>query len=211
MSCVNDSTPDPAPTGFFGGLRRLYDWVLSWAQSPYGVLALFVLSFVESSFFPIPPDPLLMALCLGLTRRSLWFATVCTLASVLGGLFGYLIGQFAFDAVAVPILEWYGVMGEFDVLRARFRDEGSIAVFIAALTPVPYKLVTITAGVADMELVPFTVASLIGRGMRFFLVAGLILWKGAAIAGFIERNFEKLTLLFGVLVVAGFAVTRLLF
>lgn len=217
MPSVTDSTPDAAlpeetpPGGVMGWVRRLYDWTLSWASSPYGMLALFVLSFVESSFFPIPPDPLLIALCLGAARKSLAFATACTVASVLGGLFGYTIGMFAYDTVAVPILEIYGKVDAMEELRQTFREQGDIAVFVAALTPIPYKVVTITAGASGMNLPAFTVASAIGRGLRFFVLAGLIWWKGEAIAGFIERHFEKLTIAFAVLLIGGFVAFRFLF
>lgn len=197
-------------SGLFGPLRRLYAWVLSWADSPYGPLALFVLSFVESSFFPIPPDPLLLALCLGAVNRSLMFATLCTVASVLGGLFGYWIGATAFSAVGMPILEFYGKVEDFEIYRQLFRDQGDMAVLVAALTPVPYKLVTITAGAAEMAVMPFTLASILGRGTRFFLFAALIWWKGETIAAFIERWFERLTVLFAVLLVGGFVAFRFL-
>jgi membrane protein YqaA with SNARE-associated domain len=191
-------------------VRRLYDWVLSWAETPYGPLALFVLSFAEASFFPIPPDPLLIALCLGLRKRSLWFAGLCTAASVLGGLAGYLIGFGAFETVGRPIIEFYGKSGEFEELAQTFRNNGDTAVLVAALTPIPYKLVTITAGAVQMNLAAFTGASIIGRGARFFALAVLIWWKGDAIAGFIERWFEILAVVFAVLLVGGFVVVRLL-
>lgn len=209
---MSDSTPEGSDAryrGLMGLVRRLYDWVLGWADSPYGPAALFLLSFMESSFFPIPPDPLLIALCLGMVRRSLLFAGLCTLASVLGGLFGYWIGMNAFDWVGMPILEFYGKVEDFEIYREQFRAEGNVAVLIAALTPVPYKLVTITAGAAGMSVPAFTMASVVGRGARFFLVAGLIAWKGEAIAGFIERHFEKLTVAFAVLLVGGFVAFRL--
>ena len=170
-----------------GVVKRLYDWVLSWAETPYGPAALFVLAFCESSFFPIPPDPLLIALCLGFRKRSLAFAGLCTAASVLGGLFGYWIGQALLDTVGMPILDFYGKVEDFDSLAAQFREAGNGAVLVAALTPIPYKLVTITAGATGMALAPFTAASVVGRGLRFSLLAGLIHWKGEAIAGFIER------------------------
>ncbi len=205
---MTESTAEPVNSGMFGALRRLYTWILSWADSPYGMPALFVLAFVESSFFPIPPDPLLMALCLGLVRRSLLFAAVCTVGSVLGGLFGYALGVYAFDWIGMPIVEFYGAGDKFEALRDRFLSEGSLAVFIAALTPIPYKLVTITAGVARMDVPAFVIASVLGRGARFFLVAGLIAWKGAMMAAFIERHFEKLTVTFGLLIIVGFVVSR---
>ncbi len=210
---MNDSGPDApiagegAPEGI---LRRLYHWTLSWADHPSGPIALFLLSFIESSFFPLPPDPLLLALCLGARSRSLLFALNCTLASVLGGLFGYWIGASAFDLAGMPVLEFYGKVDDFEVYRSWFREEGNLAVFIAALTPVPYKLVTITSGAAGMDIPAFALASLVGRGARFFAVAGLIWWKGESIASFIEKHFEVLTLVFGVLLVGGFVVFRLL-
>ncbi|MCB9665544.1 MAG: DedA family protein [Alphaproteobacteria bacterium] len=194
-----------------GGLRRLYAWVLSWAQSPWGPAALFVLAFVESSFFPIPPDPLLIALCLGAVTRSWMFALNCTIASVLGGMLGYVIGMTAFDWVGLPILEFYGKVDDFERYRELFRAQGDLAVFVAALTPVPYKLVTITAGAADMNVPGFVLASIVGRGARFFAVAGLIWWRGEQIAGFIERHFEKLSIAFAVLLVGGFVAFRFLF
>jgi len=212
---VSASVPEPAADpvtegAAAGGLRKLYHWTLSWADHPAGPLALFALAFIESSFFPLPPDPLLLALCLGARSKSLLFAINCTVASVLGGLFGYWIGASAFELAGLPVLEFYGKVEDFEVYRTWFREEGNVAVFIAALTPVPYKLVTITAGAAGMNVPAFTVASIVGRGARFFLVAGLIWWKGETIAGFIEKHFEKLTVLFGVLLVGGFVVFKML-
>jgi membrane protein YqaA with SNARE-associated domain len=197
-------------SGAFGGLRRLYDWVLHWVDTPYAIPALFAIAFIESSFFPIPPDALLIALCLGARERAMMFAAVCTVGSVLGGLFGYWIGMSAFSVVGLPILEVYGKVEDFEFYREHFLQEGNLAVFIAALTPVPYKLVTITAGAAGMNVPAFVVVSIIGRGMRFFAVAGLLYWKGDAVAGLIERHFEKLTIAFGVLLVGGFLAFRFL-
>ncbi|MCO4748253.1 MAG: DedA family protein [Proteobacteria bacterium] len=188
--------------------RRLYAWVLSWADTPYGPLALFALSFAESSFFPIPPDPLLMALCLGALAHSFRFAAICTVASVLGGVFGYALGYGAYEAVAQPILELYGKVDTFDEVAAKFRAQGDLAVLIAAITPIPYKVVTITAGATQMSLGPFVIASVLGRGLRFFAVAGLLWWKGEPIAAFIEKYFEALALLFGVLIIVGFAAVK---
>ncbi|MCB9680903.1 MAG: DedA family protein [Alphaproteobacteria bacterium] len=193
-----------------GWVRWMYDWVLGWAASPFGPLALFVLAFVESSFFPIPPDPLLIALCLGLATRSLQFALLCTVGSVMGGLFGYWIGHSAFELVGLPILEFYGKVDVFETYRDWFREQGNLAVLLAAITPIPYKVITITAGAAGMDVAAFTAASVVGRGFRFFLIAGLIHWKGEAIAHFIEAHFDKLTIAFGVLLVGGFLVLRLL-
>jgi membrane protein YqaA with SNARE-associated domain len=194
----------------FGPLRRAYDWVLSWADSPWGPLALFVLAFAESSFFPIPPDPLLIALCLGARRKSLLFALNCTIASVLGGLLGYYIGFGLFEVAAQPILEFYGKVEDYDSLAASFRENGAMAVFVPALTPIPYKLVTITSGAVGLDLWVFTLASIIGRGMRFFAVAALLWWLGEPVARFIERWFEWITVVFSVLLIGGFVVFRYL-
>lgn len=195
--------------GAFGWLRRMYDWTLSWAQSPWGPAALFVLAFVESSFFPIPPDPLLIALCLGAVTRSMQFALLCTVASVLGGVGGYMIGWGAFEAVGKPILAVYGKLDAFGELAERFRAEGGLAVLLAAVTPIPYKLVTISAGVVGIDLPTFIGASLVGRGARYGALAALIAWKGEAISGFIEERFEMLTVVFAILLVGGFVAVRL--
>jgi len=189
-------------------LRRMYHWVLSWADRPEGPLALFLISFAESSVFPIPPDPLLMALCLGAITKSLRFAAICTAASVLGGIAGYAIGVFGFEAVGRPVLDAYGKMDSFEELAASFRQEGNLAVLIAAITPVPYKLVTITAGAVRMDLAAFIGASIVGRGLRFFAVAGLLRWKGDAIAEFIEKRFELLAVAFTILLVGGVIAVR---
>tara|TARA_B100001989_G_C24381949_1_gene384780 strand:+ start:138 stop:758 length:621 start_codon:yes stop_codon:yes gene_type:complete len=194
----------------FGPLRRLYDWVLSWAETPWGPLALFVLSFCESSFFPIPPDPLLIALALGKRKKSFLFALNCTVASVLGGLFGYLIGYAMFETVAEPVLAFYGYGDKFQEYATLFNDNGAMAVFVPALTPVPYKLVTITAGATGLNLPIFIVASIIGRGLRFFVVAGLLWWLGEPVGRFIEKWFEWLTVGFAVLLVGGFILIRFL-
>lgn len=199
---------DSALKSLFSPLRRLYSWVLSWADSPWGPLALFVLSFVESSFFPIPPDPLLIALCLGHRKKSLLFALNCTVASVLGGLFGYFIGYAAFETLALPILEVYGKVGAFEEYSVLFRENGAMAVFIPALTPVPYKLVTIASGAAGLNIPIFIVASIIGRGLRFFAVAALLMWLGEPVGRFIERWFEWITIGFGLAIIAGFVIIK---
>ncbi len=187
--------------------RRMYDWVLSFAHSKHSTTALFILSFTESSFFPIPPDVLLGPLCLGKRSKSMWFATVCTVASVLGAFLGYAIGMFAINlALMVPGI----TQARVDLLAAEFVERGDIYVFIAALTPIPFKLLTITAGFAQMSLLPFTVACVIGRGLRFFAVAGLFWWIGPKALPFIERYFNLLCIVFVLLLVGGFFVIKLL-
>jgi len=193
-------------------IRRLYDWVLHWADTPYGVPALFLISFAESSFFPLPPDPLLLALCLGASKRSLRFAAVCTVASVLGGLAGYAIGAGAWHLAQ----DWFftyvpGVSQEaFEGVRDFYDRHGFAAVFLAGLTPIPYKVFTLASGVFGINLGIFIPASILSRGLRFFLIAGLV-WKfGPPIERFIDRNFDRLVIFFSALFVAGFVAIEFL-
>lgn len=195
-----------------GPHRRLYDWVLHWADTPWGPSALFALSLAESSFFPIPPDPLLMALCLGRVQRALRFAAIATLASVIGGVIGYAIG-----AMAWPLVEgWFyayipGVGPEsFARVQAWYDRYGFWAVFFAGLTPVPYKVFTLSSGVFSINFGIFVIASALSRGLRFFLVAGLIYRFGPKMAAFIDRYFDALAIAFAVLLVGGFILIEFL-
>lgn len=187
--------------------RRLYDWVLGFAHHPRATWALAGISFAESSFFPIPPDALLAPLCLGHRRRAWWFALVTTIASVLGAYAGYLIGYYAADvALYIP-----GVDQEhMDKLRAGFEEYGDVFMFVAALTPIPFKVLTITAGAAQMNLLVFGLACVLGRGLRFFAVAGLFWWIGPRAAPLIDKYFNWLTLGAVLLLVAGFLAVRYL-
>ena len=191
-----------------GPVRRLYDWMLHWAHTPHGERALFILSFAESSFFPIPPDPLLMALCLGKPARAYRFALVVTVASVLGGLAGYAIGAFAWGALAEPFYRWVpGVTPEaFGRVQALYDRWDFFAIFVAGLTPIPYKVFTISAGVFSVSLPVFMVASVVSRGIRFFVVAALIHRFGAPVSRFIDRYFNLLTWIFAILLVGGFVL-----
>lgn len=195
----------PRPTGL---VRRLYDWVLHWADTPYGLHALAVLAFVESSVFPIPPDPLLIALCLGAVGRSLRFAAVATTASVFGGILGYGIGAIGWISVSGFFFDYVpGVTPEAFAGVQEFYDRWDFwAVFLAGLTLIPYKLITITAGVFSIDFPVFLLASVLSRGLRFFLLAGLIYRYGEAIRTFIDRYFNLLTWVFGVLLVLGFVL-----
>ena len=194
----------------FKPVRWLYDWVLSWAESPYGALALAVLAFAESSFFPVPPDVLLIALALGCRQKAFRLAAICSVASVLGGLFGYFLGATAFETVGKPIIAFYGAGDKYDAVQKLYEDNGFAVVFLAGFSPIPYKVFTIAAGVFELSIGPFVLASLISRAARFFLVAGAI-WKfGAPVKVFIDRWFNLLTLVFGVLLVGGFVVAKLL-
>ena len=187
-------------------VRRLYDWVLHWAETPYGPTALFVLAMAESSFFPIPPDPLLIALCLGAAGKSFRFAAVATLASVVGGVIGYGLGA-GFWHVAEAWFYGYvpGVTPEaFDRVQALYDQYDFWAVFLAGLTPIPYKVFTLSAGVFSVNFFVFVVASVLSRGLRFYILAALIFRFGPPIARFIDRYFDILAMVFGVLLVAGF-------
>jgi membrane protein YqaA with SNARE-associated domain len=190
-------------------LRRLYDWVMRWAQSPYATPALFVLAVAESSFFPVPPDVLLMALAISLPRRALYYAGICTVGSVVGGLLGYLIGLEFYELLGRRIIEFYGVTEEFNYVRGKYRDNAFAAIAIAGFTPIPYKVFTIAAGVFHIPLGTLVSASLLSRAGRFFLVGGLIRIFGPGIRSFIDRYVNILTLVFCVLLVAGFLVVKL--
>ena len=193
-------------------LKRLYDWVLGWGDHAYGTAALAVLAFAESSFFPIPPDVLLIALCLGNRRRWLYFAGVCALASVLGACVGYWIGATAWAQVDQIFFDYVPgfTPALFESVRAKYELYNFWIVFVAAFTPIPYKVITVTAGVFGIAFIPFAIASLVGRAARFVLVAFLLYYFGPPIKDFIDRWFNVLTLVFTILLVGGFMALRLL-
>lgn len=193
-------------------IRRMYDWVLSWAETPYGAMALFVLAFAESSFFPIPPDVLLIALCIGHRQRAWWFAAVATLGSVLGGAAGYAIGWGLWGAVDWLFFTYVPGFTEeiFEVVRQKYVDYDYLIVFGAAFSPIPYKVITIAAGVFTINFPMFLIASAVGRGARFLLVAGLLYIFGAPIKNFIDRWFNLLVLVFTVLLIGGFVALKYL-
>lgn len=192
-------------------IKRLYDWMLSWGDSRWGLLALFLFAFAESSFFPIPPDVLLIALCLGATNRAFRIAAVCTVGSILGAVLGYSIGYFAwqtvggeYTALAHFFFDHVFSVEAFEKVGALYDQYNFWIVFTAGFTPLPYKIFTITGGLFHINFVMFILASIISRGLRFFLIAGLI-WKfGAPIKGFIDKYFNLLAILFTVLLVGSF-------
>ncbi len=201
--------------------RALYDWVLKWGESRHGLTALFFLSMAEASFFPVPPDALLIALCMGAYRKWKRFALVCSLGSVVGGVLGYLIGSYAFDLIGERMLAITGTLSGNDpqqlleTARYWFNEKemwgmhvGAFAVGIAGFTPIPYKVFTIAAGFFEMAFVPFLIASTISRSLRFFVVAGLIglLYRkyGNRIQVFIDKYFNLLAIAFVLLLVLGF-------
>ncbi len=194
--------------GLFGWLRRLYDWTLSWADTRSGPAALAGLAFAESSFFPIPPDPLLMALALGRPRRSMWFAAICTVSSVLGAILGYAIGLFLWQSLDQVFFSYVPGFTEsnFRIVQAKFEQNAFLAIFAAAFTPIPYKVFTVGSGVFGISLGTLLVASVLGRGLRFFAVAALLLKWGPAAKDFIDRYFNLLTVIFFVLLALGFWV-----
>jgi len=190
------------------GLRRLYDWVLSWAHKPHGAVALFALAFAESSFFPIPPDVLLIALCLSRAARSFYFAAVSSVGSVLGGMLGYAIGLYLMEFVGYRIIGLYGLTEKYEYIQHLYRTYDAWAVGIAGFTPIPYKAFTITAGAFEINFLVFVLASVVSRSARFFIVAALIYKYGEPIRGFIDRYFNVLTLAFVALMIAGFVALK---
>lgn len=168
-------------------MRRLYDWMMRLAGHKRASHGLFWVSFIESSVFPIPPDVMLIPMCLANRVKAWRFAAICTLASVLGGVAGYAIGYFLLEYIGQPLLDFYKLHDKWAQLGDWFKEWGVGVVLVGGLTPFPYKLVTIFGGAMQMNLLAFVVASVVARGMRFYLVAGLIYWFGEPIQKFIER------------------------
>ena len=191
-------------------LRRLYNWVLNWAETPYGVWALFLLAFCESSFFPIPPDILLIALAVSIPKKSFRYALICSAGSVLGGCFGYLIGWQFMSGIGEHIINFYGLADKFEYIRTLYTRYDAWAIGIAGFTPIPYKVFTISAGAFNINFSVFVIASVISRSARFFLVGGLIYVFGPGIRTFIDRYFNILASAFVVLLVAGFVIIKYL-
>lgn len=187
-------------------VRRLYDWVVSWADRPSGPAALTGLAAAEAIFFPIPPDVLLIPLCLGRPRRSLRFALLCTLGSVAGAAVGYWVGSALYESVGQPILELYGYQDVYFRVGRHYRENLVASLGVAGFTPIPFKVFTLAAGGFRVPIVPFLVISAVSRGARFFLVAGLLRIFGEPIREFIDRWFNLLTVLLAVLIVLGFLV-----
>lgn len=191
-------------------VRRLYDWTLHWSRTPYALWALFVLAFVESSFFPIPPDVLLIAMAMAAPKRSLRFALICTAGSVLGGCFGYAIGSTCFELIGQPVIRFYHVETEFARVSAGFQKNAFLLIFTAAFTPIPYKVFTIAGGVCHIGIPVLLAGSALGRGMRFFAVAGLFMFFGAPIKRFIDKYFNLLTVAFVIVGVLGVFAMKLI-
>ena len=192
-------------------LRRLYDWVLQWAETPYGNWALFLLAFCESSFFPIPPDVLLIALAVAIPKKAFRYALICSVGSVLGACLGYLIGWQFMASIGQRIIAFYGLAQKVAYIQSLYMAYDAWAIGIAGFTPIPYKVFTISAGAFQINFSVFLIASIISRSARFFLVGGLIYIFGAKIQGFIDRYFNMLAVAFTVLLVAGFVIIKLVF
>jgi len=191
-------------------LQRLYDRMIELAAGPNAMWALVAVSFAESSFFPIPGDVLMIPMMLARPRDAWRIAAIATLSSVAGGLLGYAIGYWGFDLIGRPIFEFYHAMHRYDVLKAGFDQWGAWIIIIKGLTPIPYKLVTITSGALRFDFPVFIGASIISRSIRFFFLAGLLWWFGPAVRDFIEKRLMLVTSAFAVCLVGGFLVIRYL-
>jgi membrane protein YqaA with SNARE-associated domain len=191
-------------------IRRLYDWTLRMAEHPHALWVLVCVAFIESSVFPIPPDVLMIPMILARPNRAFLIAGVAMVASVIGGLLGYAIGALAYEQIGQPILEALGKGDAMAEFNTRFNDLGFWAVLTAGVTPFPYKVITIMSGWTGMSLGTFIITSILARGLRFFLVAGL-LWKyGAPIRDFIERRLGLMFILFIIILAGGFYAMKLL-
>jgi len=191
-------------------LRRLYDWVLHWAETPYGSWALFLLAFAESSFFPVPPDVLLIALAISIPAKAFRYALICSLGSLLGGVAGYVIGYQFMDLVGFRIVDFYGFAEQYHSVGDLYNRYNAWAVGIAGFTPIPYKVFTISAGAFKINFVIFLIASAISRSARFFLVGWLIYKFGPSIRLFIDRYFNILAFVFVALLIGGFILIKYL-
>ncbi len=189
-------------------LRSLYDWVLHWSATPYAVPALVIISFVESSFFPVPPDVLLIAMVIALPALWLRYAFLCSAASVLGGMFGYLLGWQFMDIVGNRIVEFYHLQPQFEKIGHLYNEYQGWAVAAAGFTPLPYKIFTLAAGAFEINFLVFVIASTLGRSLRFFLVSYLVYKFGPPIKALIEKYFNLFTIVFFVLLVLGFYLLK---
>lgn len=196
---------------FANTLNKLKAWVESFAHKPSAGIALFIFAFVESSFFPIPPDALLIILAISYPKKSLIYAAISTIGSVLGAYLGYFIGYFVYDTIGIKIIEFYGVQHQIQYVLNKYQENGFIAIVTAGFTPIPYKVFTILAGFnKTIDLFTLTFASLIGRAGRFFLVAGLIYVFGTGVKSFIDRYLDKLTIAFMLLLIVSFFILKYL-
>jgi len=208
MSDENQQENNDIPPKRRNIMRRLYDWVLHWADTPYGTPALFVIAFMESSFFPIPPDVLQIALSAGKPKRSFYYATITLIGSITGAFLGYFIGFALWEALHGVFIPYLFSQKTFDDVQKLYADNAFWAIFTAAMTPIPYKVFTIAAGVGHISLLTLLFASIVGRGMRFYLVA-LFLWLfGPVVRNWLEKYFEIIAVAFAVLLIGGFVLIK---
>ncbi len=189
-------------------IRKAYDWMMRLAAHHNAAWALALVAFIESSVFPLPPDALLIPMGLAKPKRVWWYATICTIASVLGGILGYAIGYFLYDTVGQAILDFYGMAEKFQTFTSWYNENGAAIVLFAGITPFPYKVITIASGVTALNFAVFMGASVIARGLRFFLLAGLLYWFGPAARTILEKYLGWITLALGVLLAGGFLAIR---
>ncbi|MCI5544654.1 MAG: DedA family protein [Azospirillum sp.] len=191
-------------------MKRLYQWMIDAAAKKNALWILGIVSFIESSFFPIPPDIMLIPMVVSQPKKAWKIAGIATFASVIGGYFGYAIGYYGYDVIAKPLLSFYGYLEQFENFKQYYNEYGALIVFAAGITPFPYKVITIASGVVAMNLVTFGVASVVARGLRFFMVAGLLYFFGESIKKFIEKHFNLLSILFFILLFGGFLLIKYL-
>lgn len=191
-------------------IQRMYDWTISMAEHPHALWALAFVAFIESSFFPIPPDLLLIPLVIAAPTRAFWIAFIAVIASVAGGVFGYLIGMFAFDTIGKPILYSLGKAESIAEFNVKFNAYGLWAVLIAGVTPFPFKVITIMSGWTSMPFGIFLVSAIAARSLRFFTVAALLYFFGSPIRNFIERRLGMVFALFLAILLAGFFAVQLM-
>ncbi|MCX5776732.1 MAG: DedA family protein [Candidatus Firestonebacteria bacterium] len=189
-------------------IRNLYDWTIRQAQSKKAPYALFCISFAESSFFPVPPDALLIPMVIGEKKKWFQYALICTLGSVLGGILGYFIGWGLYETVGKALVSFYNMEEVIKVVGVKFSENAFLTVFTAAFTPIPYKAITIAGGVFLISLEVLIVASIVGRAARFFLVAGTLRILGQKIQDVLEKYFNILSMMFMILLIGGFVVLK---
>ncbi len=190
--------------------KKIYQWMVDMASSQNALWALALVAFVESSFFPIPPDIMLIPMIVATPKKAWKIALVATAASVIGGYFGYLIGYFGYDLIARPLLEFYGYLEKFEQFSRYYNEYGAWIVLGAGITPFPYKVITIASGVVGMNIWVFGIASVVARGLRFFIIAGLLRFFGEPIKKIIEKHFGLLSIIFFILLIGGFLLIKYL-
>lgn len=194
-----------------GFIKKIYDWVISLADKKNSSFYLFIISFIESSFFPVPPDVLLIPLCIGKPKKALRFALICTVGSVLGGVLGYYIGMFFMEGLGYKIIDFYNIGEEFIKVKSLFHEHGALAIGIAGFTPIPYKVFTIASGVMNFSILSLVLTSFVARGLRFFIVSILLYKYGDKVREFIEKYFNILSILFMLLLILGYVFIKFIF